>query len=961
MLSKKKIDLFLKVLEFLANNDPDELTKVIQASSKSEQAKLEEFFSNVVDQTPFATDDYLRLRKFFIDLFASIRTLITATRQSGDPHALTNSDLDELFRSFGYPYSSKLRGFDENPLEQKVQFFLDLVNLYKVKGTPQSLVDVLQYYGVTDVDIYEFLLKLKSEDQLFFEGKVVAGTSFQTFPISIPFNNLTEGDPHWFYTEEEILQLNQTNKIKLPSQTPYLGIQPIMELDGVEFSLISRQVQDQFQTWVTTGQLPPADAEISFIGETKSFLELYLSTVYLFNTLFEVGKDSDRFFCYDGTNADDYQLVVDEFQTITGEPIRRCDLNDNENLNPPPPNSELIVSESYCADSKLVQFYDLFTRPSTSNFLVDRDTAGIILAQMNPTLKQQLDSLGEPLEVLFSLLKDLALWVRNTIGHGFLSFGFALFGIYEFFKELKDVISFFKPYHARLLLFELLQIKNRLFNSIELRDSFYSTIGFVYHDFHTADSIPCCHSDSTSQICVSIPRCRRTFFSSPQNTVWKGIWQEDIVYSVNDVVSADFLTSSHYVCLQNHTSSDSTKPGVGSNWTTYWQQLSYIDCSDEIDEPLFHSRDLYDCGSYHDIGVSTDLPRNLFVEITDEIHDNLVCPRASYFDSTDADVVVTSEILQEDSKHSAHLPFGTKSIFIELSESMTTTNYSLILTLRELSGNAEIVPLLIRQKTVDSFVVEVPSELEHDSYYLNWYTSETTNAGISNIPIDSTSMFVSTPVSCLDKVVLISIENSIDSSPIFVDAIVENVTTTGFYVRFSDTIPTSNYKLNWVVCEGYLTGSESLAAGTTELTISLPVEIPYSTYPLVCSLSCQSSSLTNSVCIIEQTATYFKVRFKDPIENDTFSLKWSVGDLDDLSTVVLSYYQSAGFRNFDGIPVFDSGQGNYVYQEGTQGRFDCTFGFDLVQIFAESIVTEDYLLKEDGFYLLQENGDRICI
>jgi len=94
-----------------------------------------------------------------IDLYSTHRTISSVSLSSTDPYALTNSDLDELFRSMGYDLSASLRGFDENPLEQKVQFFLDLVNLYKVKGTPQSLVDVLQYYGVTKVDIYEFFLK----------------------------------------------------------------------------------------------------------------------------------------------------------------------------------------------------------------------------------------------------------------------------------------------------------------------------------------------------------------------------------------------------------------------------------------------------------------------------------------------------------------------------------------------------------------------------------------------------------------------------------------------------------------------------------------------------------------------------------------------------------------------------------------------------------------------------------
>ena len=152
-----KIDFFWKLFDAVAGGPGEGITDVLNSLAKSDRAKLDTYFTEVIDQASFATEDYNRLRKFLVDLFATHRTLTSQTFSASDPHSLSNSDLDELFRSFGYLYSSQLRGFDENPLEQKIQFFLDLVNLYKIKGTPQSLVDVLQYYGVTDIDVYEFV------------------------------------------------------------------------------------------------------------------------------------------------------------------------------------------------------------------------------------------------------------------------------------------------------------------------------------------------------------------------------------------------------------------------------------------------------------------------------------------------------------------------------------------------------------------------------------------------------------------------------------------------------------------------------------------------------------------------------------------------------------------------------------------------------------------------------------
>ena len=88
------------------------------------------------------------------------------------------------------------------------------------------------------------------------------------------------------------------------------------------------------------------------------------------------------------------------------------------------------------------------------------------------------------------------------------------------------------------------------------------------------------------------------------------------------------------------------------------------------------------------------------------------------------------------------------------------------------------------------------------------------------------------------------------------------------------------------------------------------------------------------------------------------------------------YYQSGGFENFDGVPSWDgttfvqnrvwNGSSYdfidtttplYMFVEDTEGKFDCTHGFDLVQIEIASDL--QYILQENGDYLLQENGDRI--
>ncbi|MFW9871872.1 MAG: hypothetical protein ACFFG0_02135 [Candidatus Thorarchaeota archaeon] len=599
-----KIDLFWEIFQAISSGTGD-ITDVLDAIAKADRTKLESYFGSVIDQVSFGTPDYNRLRKFLIDLYASHRTLTTASTQVSDPHSLPNSDLDELFRSFGYPYSSSLHSIDENPLEQKVQFFLDLVNLYKVKGTPQSLVDVLQYYGVTEVDIYEFFLKLQDQNNLYFEGKAVAGTTVGPGTLSFPYENLTANDPHWLYTENQILQLNNNLSINLPSKTPYIGVQPIVQIDGPEASIISRRVQDQYDYYNSTGTLPTANAEISYIGEIRTLLELYLSSLYMFNNLFDVGADATSFICYDGTNTTTSSIIT-EYNLVTAIPTSRASQK-----------------------SQLAQYYDLFTRAKERNFLQVKSDPGAYLNSIAPDIKASLDSAGEPLEVLYSLLNDISIWARNNIGLGFINFGFILFGVQLFFTELKPVIEFFKPYRARLLLLESLQIRNRLLNSIVVEDQFTFDANLQFIDYVTGDSVTCCGDDviydsTSSTACEGSDHteCSREVIDPTPILVWKGLWTESHMYSVGDAVP-DY-ENNYYVCKVAHSSTDGTKPGLGVSWTTYWTKVSQITCTDSTRGATYYSRETFDCGSYFDYGAVVD--DEVFIEFRDVFTENLKCP-----------------------------------------------------------------------------------------------------------------------------------------------------------------------------------------------------------------------------------------------------------------------------------------------------------------------------------------------
>jgi len=908
------------------------VTETENAIAKSDRGKLENYFSDVIDQVSFSTTDYNRLRKYFVDLFATHRTLGTIATQATDPHSLSNSDLDELFRSFGYPYSTQLRGLDENPLEQKVQFFLDLVNLYKVKGTPQSVVDVMQYYGVTEIDIYEFFLKLKdTPDNLIFEGKAVAGTTVEPGVINLPYSGLVATDPHWLYTKQQILNLNQSLDINLPSKTPYLGIQPLVDLDGPEMSILVRNVQDQYDYYESTGTLPIKNADVTYAGVTVSLLELYTSCVYVFNEIFDVGADSTSYVCYDGTNTTTAAIVA-EYNAITQPiPTSRDDITD-----------------------RVALYNDLFSRATPTNFLVDENTAGELLAIINPTLKASLDAARNEMELLYSLLKDLSEWVRTNIGFGFVNFGFILFGLNEFFRDLKPVIDFFKPYRARLLLIEALQVRTRLFNSIIIDDDLIVNGDFQFVDQLTANSQPCCSGDSTSTIPCEAgdyqTRCSRHFVGPvPDTQTRAGLWVDGNSYSINDIVP-DYLSNT-YICIQAHTAGQQTKPPVGIDYLLYWRLISQIDCTSTLDIKTYHSRDSYDCGSYFDIGAATDISRGVEIDVEESIHDHLRCP-------VDSSAAVTSEIvsgsLRED-VFSYQIPIDSSSFIITFPEALADDNYAIGAALRKEDLSTSIYNFIITDKSATGFEVLLNGHIDDTDYSLDWYTfSDATSSiwGIESLDATSSSVTITlaTPYLSTSYAISLAMVNETDSNPsIYGYSIIEK-TTTSFTVQFSAPIDSINYTLEWYCCEqGVVSGNYQLSSGTQSATIPVSVGTLYHTeYPLLVSIASDSTATPAiySHITTDKTITGFTVNFSSIIDSNDYYLSWIIPDISSPGFSQLDYYQSGGFRIFD-----------------DEGSFDCTHGFDLVEITIEDALGFILLEQEDTpgvpAFLLQENGGRL--
>lgn len=1104
------INDFWKILQIVQGGSADDITEAVIALAKSEKTTAENLFSSVIDQASFSTADYYGLRNFIRDLYASHRTLTTYQTSISDVYKMPNDQLDELFRSFGYPYSTSLRypTTNESPIN-KINFFLDLVNLYKRKGTPQSLLDVLKYYGLTRVDLFE--LGLQFDDRQYgnpndirFKTNKIAGTSVDNSVLYFNFDFITENDPHWLQTEDQVRHLHTTNKINFPSQSPYFAIKPIYDEKTIdaETGIISRQVQDQYSQWVLAGSKQedieptlPQTALITITGDTCSFLTLYLSAVYTFNKLWNVGAPAQSYVCYDGTNIS-VQDILSEFDSI----------------------ANIRIDSRAQWETLYAKYLDIFTRPIEDNFLQGHLDARDFLSIINPTVKNNLDNLAISLEeVLGSLLNDMGEWIRAYLSLGFINISYILFGLDSMFSNLKKVVEFFKPYRARLVPLEYLQLTSRLFNSVVVEDKFSFDVNLQAHDFLTGDSKPCCDgridcytSDITELIKVSTPiaadsstvlvylpdemlgeyaavatisarydhltdagsfasiivgKTLSTFellLSSP--TANEHYWADFLVApvgpkaGVQQIFTDDFVevilpipqATADYpliVTLQNIVDSNVSKyaytivektttsfkvkfsdlvdngafylnwiiPEIGviqttqltsqeqvidlpneerntyysviasiintvdadasqylytivdktvdnfkikinsppdsTNYYVIWNLHRYKQGEDEICvldassclETQIYSREYYDCGSWHDIGAVTDLPRELFIEIQDSIYDALRCP------ISDTTGFVVNEVNTRIYKSNVEpIPMGVSSVYYNLNEDVEPDeNYSLVACISNVVyPNSSMLAYTIKTKTALGFYIDLSDITENPDYKIDWLKSrDPNNSGLKQLNAGDMSTIVNF-ASAKDTTspILISLE-TIDSTALVSHYLYEitDRTINGFTVRFSSPIATSNYILNWVIPSNTNSGVEPLPIGLDEVTVVFSNPTLNDINAIVGSIInvADATSSMYPFQVIEKSITSFKVKFSSPIDSNNYYFAWDVVGAENKLDELL-FIQTGGFRHFD--------------QEGT---FDCTHGFDLISITIEDIT--DYILQEDGFYLLQESGDRILL
>ncbi len=433
-----RLKLFFDIMTHLQTNDvpryPD-LDPTLKQIAFSERETISSLFRHVIDQPSYMTNDHKRMRKLIIDWYASHRSLATQAEQYSNPYNLSSDALDELIRSFGFPYSNRIADTDD-----KIAFLLELVNLYNKKGTPKTLATALEFFGLTNVRISEWWIKKGGgADYYFAQNKIVWPQNILDYePIDIPYETFISGDPYWQLSKTQLMQAYNTSLITLPSLTPHISIDASVPFTDtyLAISVLAKEMQESWDLWATGGTLSDS-LTIDKYGMNVSFLELALAIIYTFN----YGKDpndvflGDRLYMYYGDTMDENNLVNYDINVIRSE--------FNSILKRPKTKAE--------QKSLMAEFQTKFTEEVGTFFIQKFGDVADAIDAINPDLLVALDEdllTLDPEEILEPLFHELDRWIfSGALLNYYLSYVTIGTSMYE---RIKPIIEFFKPYRARI-------------------------------------------------------------------------------------------------------------------------------------------------------------------------------------------------------------------------------------------------------------------------------------------------------------------------------------------------------------------------------------------------------------------------------------------------------------------------------------------------------------------------------
>ena len=407
------------------------------------KTKVETYFKEVVDQPVYKTNDYLRLRRFLIYWYASFNTLCVQEKKVSDIDFI---DKGYLLRSLGYELYN-----EHSDIHQKT-LCTELSDIWAQKGTHLAMSKMMSMLDINSFTLYEYWLDLDySDNQLRFTPVAVQDLSYNTGTLALdpppvkPYSSVVENDPHWYMTEEEIREAEQSGDLSMPSLSPYVGL--VSANDWVKNSkyvnaYADRICNDTYNDYLTNPNFNLRNYQKYYFyitSENISLLELYLAIGYTYNTYYNrtniEPRDgiTERVPQFNGST----EILYDEVQFVT--------------------EFNRTYRRSYARKEKDQLLEEAKVKWQTLNPITcwTYEECKQILQDISPTIYDLCNTMlssNQGYDLLIELLTMFDYYISHDTG---LTAYTSLFMLFDPLKEYRDkirkVFDFFKPIHTRLL------------------------------------------------------------------------------------------------------------------------------------------------------------------------------------------------------------------------------------------------------------------------------------------------------------------------------------------------------------------------------------------------------------------------------------------------------------------------------------------------------------------------------
>jgi len=438
-----RIDLFFELIKYFKSGDDTHLDDKVIAVANEEYETAQQHFTQVLDLPAFRGSDYDKIRDLLVAWYAAGRTIVRLHRLIGDVYAMDDVSLKQYIRSLGFPYP------DYVPKKNRATFLLDLVNLYKIKGTPKALESIIQYLGYVDFKIYEYWLTPpdpKFANQRTFKGIPVNESSLLPDVLTYSEDYFTKKDPLWRTEDSQIVDT------QLPSLTPYFGLISVQYCTKnwiVTYAAFSAIVKTQYQQWKESGTLVRS-TRFATCNLPVSFLELMLALWWTFYVTFGyIDLETNE------VNPDKFATLVPDnlmrhicYAAAVGKELDKAQLEeDYDRLFNAVPKSREEVKQL------LEERKEVFTWENNYSILPDPRDIATLLKTINPDLYTCLyhQLLYSDISTKRHLMNEMFSELENILGA--LDLVLTTFENKLIFEgqAMYAVINFFKPIHARLV------------------------------------------------------------------------------------------------------------------------------------------------------------------------------------------------------------------------------------------------------------------------------------------------------------------------------------------------------------------------------------------------------------------------------------------------------------------------------------------------------------------------------